>query len=331
MTRKDDIKFDYHVGNDYCYVKSSDHCVKNADNILQLVTFKNDSMAMDYLGMSKKYDCEVTKIYDVPVVVTGATSNHFEESLELLDNIRNVLIKKIFPNIDIKLVYYDLGLQKSEYEAVTRNCSCEVRAFPFHIFPEHFRNISNFAWKPAIIRRMLYEEDFIMWVDSSIRFTEDRNIGSVFKKSRLNGIQCMQGEGTIAERTALETMLYLKQDPDYLLQYTEVQGGFGIYSRSRFIIEAVINPWVLCALDKNCIWPGKASHLPHDCVKLKSHQQFSFCHRADQSVLGIILTHTFKRNRDKCATFLLDDTARMHRVNHTGETMEMEMLTVGNV
>ena len=161
-----------------------------------------------------------------------------------------------------------------------------------------------------------------MWVDSSIRLTENRNIGRAFKKSRLNGIQCMQGEGTIAERTALETMLYLKQDPENLLQYTEVQGGFGIYSRSRFIIEAVINPWVLCALDNKCIWPRKASNLPHNCSKLKSHQRFSFCHRADQSVLGIILSHTFKRNRDKCATFLLKTTARMYRMNNRGETLK---------
>ena len=47
LTRQGDIKFDFHVRNDYCYVKSSDHCIRNADNILKLVTFRNYSIAMN--------------------------------------------------------------------------------------------------------------------------------------------------------------------------------------------------------------------------------------------------------------------------------------------
>ena len=317
ITDKAIKQFHFHIRNDYCYVETSGQCVRNADNISQLVTFKNNKKAiMDYLGMAKNYDCELKKTNkEVPVIVTGASSNHFEESLESLDNIQNILMKKMYPDREIILIYYDLGLNISEYEAIKRKCNCDIRAFPFDIFPTHFRNLSNFAWKPAIIRRMLHEEDFVMWVDTSIRFVEDKNIESAFRKARVNGIQCMLGDGTIAERTMPETISYFKQDPKILMRYVEIQGGFGIYSRSRFTLETVVNPWVHCALHEHCIWPHKASNLPHSCDKLDSNQEIPFCHRADQSALGIILTHTFKKNRDKCATFELQETARMHRVN----------------
>ena len=319
LTNKQDIiKLHFHIRNDYCYVKTSDRCMKDVSNIQDSVSFLNYSKfkGMDYLGMHLEYDCEISHRHaDVPVVVTGASSNHFKESLEVLDNIQNILMKKIYPNREITLIYYDLGLTKTQYEVIRNKCECEVRKFPFRKFPRHFRNLSNFAWKPAIIRRMLYEEDFIMWVDSSIRFTEDGQIERVFRKARLNGVQCMKGEGKIAERTSIDTMLYLKQDPENLLTYSEVQGGFGIYSRSRFTLEVVVNPWVLCAFDEDCIWPKSASSLPHDCKKSQPNQRYSFCHRSDQSVLGIILTHTMKRKRDQCVTFLLLDAARMHYTN----------------
>ena len=224
-------------------------------NILEYVEFKKISSEPKlFLGMYSDHDCEVDYNQDdIPVIVTGSSSNHFIESLHSLDNLKNVLMNKLSFNRAFRLVYYNLGLTSVEVNVIQSKCRCEICDFPFEIFPEHVRNLSNFAWKPIIIRRMLYEEDFVMWVDATIRFAEGRNTSDIFRKARQNGLQCMVGQGNIAERTATETMEFLKQEPEVLLNYTEVQGGFGIYSRTHFTLNNVVDPWVRCALDVDCI------------------------------------------------------------------------------
>ena len=262
--------------------------------------------------MDQIYKCERNySENDIPVIVTGASSDHFFESLGLLETI-NIELKKPFNYPKIKIVYYNLGLQDREIHLIERLCNCTVRDFPFDLFPWHVRNLSSFAWKPLIIRRMLYEEDFVMWVDSSIRFVPERNMTPVFINARQNGIQCMLGQGKIAQRTSYDTMVYLKQNPKQLLSVSEVQGGFGVYSRARHTIDNVVDIWVKCALSEDCIWSKASRSMPKDCINFTKDQEYSFCHRTDQSVLGIILTSLYQMERNNCTTFKLDNTAEMY-------------------
>ena len=167
---------------EYCYVKRNNGCFQEEANSFESDNFKSiSSELMEFLGMHWNYQCELDFTPDdVPVIVTGSSSNHFNESLLSLENLKNVLISKLNFTSKFRLVYYNLGLTPAEIEVIRRIFKVEMRDFPFEVFPEHVRNLSNFAWKPIIIRRMLYEEDFVMWVDTSIRFAEGRNTSDIY-------------------------------------------------------------------------------------------------------------------------------------------------------
>ena len=44
------------------------------------------------------------------------------------------------------------------------------RKFDLNAYPEHVRDLQNYAWKPLIIQGMLSEFDGKMWFDSSVKF-----------------------------------------------------------------------------------------------------------------------------------------------------------------
>ena len=43
--------------------------------------------------------------------------------------------------------------------------------FDFDAYPQHIRNLHNYAWKALIIQQMLSEFDGTMWFDLSFKFT----------------------------------------------------------------------------------------------------------------------------------------------------------------
>lgn len=98
------------------------------------------------------------------VFVTGASSNHFNESIDALIRAQRYFPKK-------KIFYYDLGLNESERLKVWLHvfqflqmhirivsfqvrtwCSVELRTFNFSQFPMHVRNLKTYAFKPIIMK-----------------------------------------------------------------------------------------------------------------------------------------------------------------------------------
>ena len=52
-----------------------------------------------------------------PIFVTALSSNHFQENLDLQENI-NTVVRPVMGNI--KIIVYDLGINKTEREKVSR-------------------------------------------------------------------------------------------------------------------------------------------------------------------------------------------------------------------
>ena len=96
-----------------------------------------------------------TPFFDLVTPVTGCSSNHYGEFKPHIEDFR-----KSFPGT--KCFFYDLGLSDEQINEVKNMPDLVYRKFDFNAYPEHVRNLQNYAWKPLIIQEMLSEFDGTM-------------------------------------------------------------------------------------------------------------------------------------------------------------------------
>jgi hypothetical protein len=229
-----------------------------------------------------------------PVIATAASSNHFHEIQGLIRDYHTNLLP-LYP--DMKLILYDLGLSTKHIKQMNKHCKCEVRRFPFHMFPDHIRMINGYGWKPLIIQLLLREFDFVMWTDASVRFNGNP-LDKLFKGANKIGVQAIPGWGSIAVRTNSRTFSVLTEQP-CLFDYPEFEATWMAFKRSEFTLTAVMRPWVSCALQYGCMDFKRSKNFLR-CPRSRQKQKFGSCHRFDQSVMGIILTRLFNHKSHLC-------------------------------
>ncbi|KAL9952411.1 hypothetical protein ACROYT_G039661 [Oculina patagonica] len=127
-----------------------------AKEILNTQTFRSEPVIMESYA-------SVPRV----VPVTAASSNHFNESLIHI----KTTIPRFFP--DVKLVFFDLGLENQQVEILKNMNFVDYRKFDFARFPRHVVELYTYAWKVLIIQEMLAEFGAIMWLDASIQLVKD--------------------------------------------------------------------------------------------------------------------------------------------------------------
>ncbi|XP_061176097.1 uncharacterized protein LOC133185049 [Saccostrea echinata] len=249
-----------------------------------------EMLNLDDAGIKNLTESDSNSPY--PVIAAAASSNHFHEIQGLIrDYHRNLL--PIYP--DMKLILFDLGLNAKQLKLMKKHCRCEVRKFPFHIFPDHIRILSGYGWKPLIIQLLLQEFDFVMWTDASVRFN-GRPLDKLFQGAKEVGVQAIPGWGSIAVRTNQRTFTALGEEM-CLFDYPEFEATWMAFVRSEFTLTAVMRPLVSCALQYGCMdFKNSKSFL--GCPLRK--KRFGACHRFDQSVIGIILARLFNYKSHLC-------------------------------
>ncbi|KAK3088812.1 hypothetical protein FSP39_024056 [Pinctada imbricata] len=230
-----------------------------------------------------------------PVIVTASSSDHFYETQALLWSI-NARLRPLFHNI--KVVLYDIGFTESESQRMRDNCGCEVRKFDFDSFPEHVRDAKTYAWKPLVILEAIYEFEFIVWVDASIRFKGYRSDWKkLLEKARETGILLQQNpKWKVKDQTKPDTFRIL-EEPECLFDYPELESGWILIQRNWFTMNVIIQPWCACALTKHCLTHPFPTYLKSCSKDLWKFLMNTRCHRFDQSVLNIILIRIFNKYR----------------------------------
>ncbi|KAK2190818.1 hypothetical protein NP493_67g03017 [Ridgeia piscesae] len=110
------------------------------------------------------------------VVVTGASSNHFVESKAMIKS-----VQKYMP--DRPIIYYDLGLTKSQASEVRSWCSVKLRKFGNSAYPTYVtKHLRCYAFKLLIIQEILREFPGLMWLDASVRLLGS-NFSAAFAKA----------------------------------------------------------------------------------------------------------------------------------------------------
>ncbi|KAK3577677.1 hypothetical protein CHS0354_034154 [Potamilus streckersoni] len=226
----------------------------------------------------------------IPVIVSGASSNHFAEALFMIQHVKSTLYPKFGP---MKMIFFDLGCTSSQRERIRQECACDVRIFPYEQFPKYVSRVDAYAWKPIAIQMILKDYGSVMWMDCSIRFVADLN--RVFTRALKEGIQIHSSLNgtTTAIHTDISTFQALGELPCTFRDTGEMYATWMVVHATEFVEEYIMKPWVSCALIPGCMVVNRGVS---SCGNDKYYHQ---CHRFDQSVLSIILHRLYRGSLEK--------------------------------
>ena len=232
-----------------------------------------------------------TPFFDLVAPVTGCSSNHYGEFKHHIEEFR-----KQFPGI--KWFFYDLGLNDAEVNEVRTMPDVVYRKFDFDAYPQHIRNLHNYAWKNLIIQKMLSEFDGTMWFDSSVKFTGNQtnvlielmsrhNTGAVFYISTTGHSIITATHPTMLEYLPMEKVGAVKD---------MLQGGAIVYVNKDEVQRRVMKWLVICVLKGDCISPpGSTLYCGYNFPR----DRFGGCHRYDQSLQNILISNAYNYGQEK--------------------------------
>ncbi len=225
------------------------------------------------------------------VFVVAMSNNHYSESHNLFGAIQQWMLNP-------KIIVYDIGLTAQQVAEVSKICLVEVRPFRFDRYPEHVtpHTLTNYAWKPLLMREVTREYEIVVWTDTSIRFHASLKeyIFPFFLSTNLNvmGLPYRYPRCNIATYTHDGMIKYLNLTREELTRLPQIQSGLVIFWMNSDTVERIVHEWADCALHLDCISPkGAVKEVPNcsDYVKGPDITVFGGCHRYDQSALDLIL------------------------------------------
>ncbi|CAL1535431.1 unnamed protein product [Lymnaea stagnalis] len=224
------------------------------------------------------------------ILITAASSNHYDESQALLHNLHQTIYPKLK---NFTMVMWDIGLTAKQRQNMEKCCRCLVVSFPFEKFSSSHRDVRCYMWKPLVIRASLSRaRKYLVWQDASIRFFNGAH--TFFERAQTLGLQLMRkdwGE-PVAHQTLPEMFDYMNQTHCAFNQYPELMSGIAVFKNEPFVQRLVVEPWARCAMERYCLCP-RDSHRSHYCPKKATH--YGQCHRFDQSALSVITATLYQR------------------------------------
>jgi hypothetical protein len=190
--------------------------------------------------------------------LTAVSSNHFRWFMRLLAS-----VQAVDPRVPYRVV--DLGLAPAERDWLAASAAVTVDTFDFSRYPPYF-NVSvaagEYAFKPVVIAETLERADVVVWMDASNLLKEplSRHLEDV---RRDGGFFSSVSSGTVRDWTHPGMLAYYGVGGgDSVLGKTNCNAAFLIFERAA-TLEALVKPWVACALTKACIAPEGSSRANH--------------------------------------------------------------------
>ena len=163
-------------------------------------------------------------------------------------------------------------------------------------------SLDLFSPKPSImfyffLQMLLREFGFVMWMDTSVRFT-DSDQDRLFQAAKDHGVIYRPGFYNLVVHTDYDTFSFLNEDPCLFQNQNEIEANMILVYRTQVTNDFFMKPLVLCALSFGCI-VTKGSHRMLDCTdKTNPHS----CHRFDQSVFTILISRLYRSERTNQVT-----------------------------
>ncbi|XP_071853207.1 uncharacterized protein [Apostichopus japonicus] len=209
----------------------------------------------------------IDELYDRLVLITAFSDNHYKEAMGYIGTAQKYMPGK-------RIVVYDLGLPTKKQHEVKRLCNVELRMFNFNDYPQHVSDLHTYAWKAIIINLALNEFGAVYYGDAAIRFKESLKV-------LLPGIERHYGYMTCIlnfnptdpnfihhyQLTVPKMFIKLSVDRD---EYRDcincaphIQPGTQLIINSTTIQTKLMQPWLQCAMEKECIAPTGSSRANH--------------------------------------------------------------------
>lgn len=287
LAGRDLLDIDFYVHpNDSTVVGIKFHMEEKAQNLAK-------ELIQELEEPLKENPVKLTSVAALPkiAVVTGVSSNHYQELLTHIDR-----VPLVFPNRTF--IVYDLGLNEEEVKKLREISFVEYRKFNFTRYPKHVEDLHNYSWKPLILQQILRQYGGVMWMDSSIILT--RNITHLLErmvKLQTGFLFYLPGAGhSIASATHPKMLQYLPMT-DLEAMTEEMNQGGGTIILNTPQVQRDIFRWVLvCALHEECISPTGAKLY---CGFKFPQDQFGGCHRYDQAMLSIIVANANNYEKER--------------------------------
>ncbi|ELU05789.1 hypothetical protein CAPTEDRAFT_193237 [Capitella teleta] len=226
-------------------------------------------------------DDDVTQM----VFVTAASANHFTESLDSIGS-----IQKHFPGSLI--LYYDWGLRPAQRRQIQAWCDVTLMLLDLREFANADRS-QFYVWKVLVITHALLDHPCVFWIDASIRIMSSHVTG-ILEVTRGNGGFAMFGAvGKVHSTFAVthhKMYEYLATDTRMQTLEGHFQSGAVFLLRSDFVVNEILQWWLLCAMHSECMTPITWSRCDFTKGRMTSYAN---CHRFDQSAINILASNAF--------------------------------------
>ena len=127
---------------------------------------------MTSLNDSKIPKIEDTTIFDPKIqqseeitIITYANKNFYTA-------LRNLVGSVHFWEPQLQIVVFDLGMLDKHLEDIRKWRNTKLVTFDFTLYPDHFRDLHKYAFKPIILNRTFHEYGFIFLEDAGQEFRQ---------------------------------------------------------------------------------------------------------------------------------------------------------------
>ena len=225
-------------------------------------------------------------------LVTGADTKYFKFLKQLLNNVIKISNSK---NINIRIIVYDLGMNKNELEEIQKFSYVTLERFNFDKYPEHvslekYNGFNcSYAWKPIIIHEVCEKYGgLVHWMDTRSLYYDFNNMINILKN---DFIYTPTSSGNVKKWTYPTTLEYMN-GYKYIDRECRAGGIFGINYDIDWCKEFV-EEWKNLALVKECICPENSNRDNH---------------RQDQAVLTILFYKYQEKYNFKYINYYVDLT-----------------------
>jgi len=228
-----------------------------------------------------------------PVAVTALSDSHMKE-FEM--RISSFLAK----HPGKKVLIFDLGLSKENIKRIkAKGHQYAYRKFDFGKYPEHVKNLENFAWKILVWAEVLEHYGALIYFDTSIEWTESTShtVAEMRTNSECYKSVIKETGHTIAY--GVHPMMYTffpSNVTSHMYPYNMMKMAGGVIMFNTNDCKDNLLRWaILCALNADCIAPqGSRKTCPPGTNKYQPH----ICHRYDQALMSILLANQYGVKED---------------------------------
>lgn len=165
--------------------------------------------------------------------------------------------------------------------------NCEIRDLHFEQYPRHVSDIANYAWRPIVIQLTVEEYGSVLYIEPTTRFKSSSSPNYLRMRGSKNYfVWDPIAYTSLIAYTDKGMFDYFNENRCAFLECSLVTSEAIAVYRTEVAWTELMRPWLLCALNVNCISPKYAKY--SGCFEIR-HPRTTGCHRYDMSALSVIL------------------------------------------